>query len=85
MLCKGQQILRHIETKKMIKMISLNILRKSSNDISESGILAITVDGTKCISAKEQKSISIRYLDALLCVHKEFMGLRKPWSNMTST
>ena len=59
----------------MIKMYSYCILRKLASDKNESGMFAIMVDGSKDITGKEQESICIRHVDAMLYVHKEFMGL----------
>ena len=56
-------------------MYSYCILRKLASDINESGVFAIMVDGTKDITGKEQESICIRHVDAMLNVHEEFMGL----------
>ena len=57
----------------MIKMYSYCILRKLASDINESGMFAIMVDGAKDITGKEQESICIRHVDAMLNVHEEFM------------
>ena len=59
----------------MIKTYSYCILRKLASDINESGMFAIMLDGTKDITGKEQESICIRHVDAMLNVHEEFMGL----------
>ena len=59
----------------MIKMYSYCILQKLASDINESGMFAIMVDGTKDITGKEQESICIRHVDAMLNVHEQFMGL----------
>ena len=59
----------------MIKMCSYCSLQKLASDINESGMFAIMVDGTKDITGKEQESVCIKHVDAMLNVHEEFMGL----------
>ncbi len=59
----------------MIEMFSHHILRKIVSDIQLNEFYAVTVDGTKDISGKEQESFCLRHVDSDLYVHEDFIGL----------
>ena len=72
----------------MIEMISRKISRQRLNNISQSEIFAVVVDGTERYyrkRVKRKESICVRHVFKMLNVHEEIMGLCELTSNMTAT
>ena len=69
----------------MIKMISHNIFKLLSKNVNKSEIFVSMVGGTKDSIDKDQESICISHVDAMLNVYEELMSVCKIKWSMTST
>ena len=69
----------------MIKMISHNIFKVLSKNVNKSEIFVSMVGGTKDSIDKDQESICISHVDAMLNVYEELMSVCKIKWSMTST
>ncbi len=60
-----------------INLMSLSIIRKIADEIRSLPVLqySIIMDGTRDISGVEQEALYLRYVDADLLVHEDFIGL----------
>ena len=62
----------------IVELFAHDIVRRIANEARTNGCFSIIVDGTQDVSGKEQESICIRYIDANLEPHEQFVGMYDP-------